>query len=144
VKDADAIWDRVALCIQRSAKEVLGISRGGRGRIRGAWWWNDEVKEKIKEKQNAYAAISNSTSEEERGVWEAKYKAAKQLPKKAITIVKNNSYERLYQRLENKEGEKDVLARVREKRTRGLGNVRCIKGEDGQVLGEETKIRERW
>jgi len=60
--------------------------------------------------------------------------------------VKNNAYERLYQKLETKEGEKDAfkLARAREKKTRDLGNVRCIKGEDGKVLVEETKIRERW
>jgi len=36
-----------------------------------------EVKEKIKDKQNAYAGLSNSTSEKEREVREAKYKIAK-------------------------------------------------------------------
>jgi len=52
----------------------------------------------------------------------------------------------LYQKLETKEGVKDVfkLSRAREKKPRDLGNVRCIKGEDGKVLVEETKIRERW
>jgi len=55
-------------------------------------------------------------------------------------------YERLYQRRETKEGEKDVfnLARAKERKTRDLGWVRCIKGEDGRVLVEETEIRERW
>jgi len=42
----------MAECIQRSAKEVLGISRGSEGRIKGVWWWNEGVKEKVKEKQN--------------------------------------------------------------------------------------------
>jgi len=48
--------------------------------------------------------------------------------------------------LETKEGEKDIfkLARVREKKTRNLGSVRCVKSEDGNVLTEYTKIRERW
>ena len=36
------------------------------------------------------------------------------------------------------------LARAREKRTRDLGCVRCIKGEDGKVLVEEVEIRDRW
>ena len=73
------------------------------------------------------------------------YKAAKNVAKKAITIAKNNAYEMLYQKLETKEGEKDAfkLARAREKKTMALGNIRCIKGEDGKILVEETKIRER-
>jgi len=66
--------------------------------------------------------------------------------RKAISIAKSKAYERLYQKLETKEGEKDVfkLARARANKTRDLGTVRCIKGEDGQVLMEETKIKERW
>jgi len=45
-----------------------------------------------------------------------------------------------------KEGEKDVfkLARAREKKSRDLGCVRCIKGGDARVLVEETEIRQRW
>jgi len=35
------------------------------------------------------------------------------------------------------------LARARERKTRDLGCVRCIKGEDGRVLMEETEIRKR-
>ena len=65
---------------------------------------------------------------------------------KAFTIAKKKAYERLYQKLETHIGEKDVfrLAMVWEKKTRDLGNVRCIKGENGHVLAVETKIRERW
>jgi len=36
------------------------------------------------------------------------------------------------------------LARARENKIRDLGNVRCIKGEDGKVSVKATKIRERW
>ena len=35
------------------------------------------------------------------------------------------------------------LARARERSATDLGNVRCIKDEDGKVLVEETKIKER-
>ena len=73
-----------------------------------------------------------------------KYKDAKKLTKKVVTLAKNNAFERLQHKLENKEGENDIfmLARARKKRTRDLGNVRSIKGNDGKVLVEETKIRE--
>jgi len=71
------MWDGIAQCIRRSAKEILGVSRGGGGRNNEAWRWNEEVREKIKEKQKAYAALSSCTSEEEKGVREATYKVVK-------------------------------------------------------------------
>jgi len=146
VEDADAMWEGMTKCIRRSAQEVLGISRLGGGRKSGAWWWDNEVKERVKEKQNAYAALSNNTSEEDKEVREATYKVAKRLAKKAVTLAKNKAYERLYQKLETREGGNDVfkLARAREKKTRNLGNIRCIKGEDDRVLVHESKIRGRW
>jgi len=103
------------------------------------------VREKVKEKQNAYAALSSCTLEEEKGMREATYKTTKKLEKKAVAIAMNNAYERLYQKLETKAREKDVfkLARAREKKIRDLGCVRCIKREDDKVLVEETEIRER-
>jgi len=60
-------------------------------------------------------------------------------------VAKNNAYERLYQRLNSKEGENEVfkLARVRERRTRDLSSVRCIKDENGKVLVEDNKVQER-
>jgi len=104
------------------------------------------VREKVKEKQKAYAALSSCTLEEEKGVREAMYKDAKKVAKKVVAMAKNKTYERLYQKLETKEGEKDVfkLARARERKSRDLECVRCIKGEDGRVLVEETEIRKRW
>jgi len=68
------------------------------------------------------------------------YKDAKKLATRAVIATKNNAYERLHQKLETKEGEKDVfkLARAKEKKSRDLGCVRCIKGEDGKVLVKET------
>jgi len=62
------MWETMADYIRRSAKEVLGFSRGGGGRINGAWQWNEEVKERVKEKQDAYGTLIRSSSVEEREV----------------------------------------------------------------------------
>jgi len=50
----------MADCIRKSAKEILGTSRRGGNKIKGVWWWNEEVKEKVKEKKEAYADFMNS------------------------------------------------------------------------------------
>ena len=66
--------------IRRSAKEVLGISRGGGGRITGAWLQNEEMKEKVKEKQDAYATLIDSRADREKNI--IKYKDAKKTDSK--------------------------------------------------------------
>lgn len=47
--------------------------------------------------------------------------------------------------METKEWQKDVFksARTRDKRTRDLGNIRCIKGDDSKVSVEDARIREK-
>jgi len=40
----------MADCIRRSAREVLGVGREGSRKMKGAWWWSEEVKGKVKEK----------------------------------------------------------------------------------------------
>ena len=61
-------------------------------------------------------------------------------------VAKNNAYDKLYERLDSQEGEKEVfkLARAWQRRTRDLSSVQCIKDEAGKVLIEDNKIRERW
>ena len=103
--------------------------------MKGAWWWNEKVKEKVKKKKEAYAAFTNSGTDEEKEISRARYKATKKVAKKAIVVAKSMAYDRLYQKLETKEGEKEVfkLERAKERRTRDLGFVKCIKDENGRV-----------
>ena len=122
------MWEAVADYIRRSAKETLGLPRGGGTRMEGAWWWNEEIKEKVKAKKEAYAEFMSSNSEEEREQKEIGYKVAKKEARKAVAIAKSQAFDRLYHRLGTKEGEKEVLklARARERKTRDLGVVRSV------------------
>ena len=85
--------------------------------MKGAWWWNEEVKEKVREKKEAHADFMNNGAVGERVVSRARYEATK----KAVAVAKSMDYDRLYHRLETKEREKDVfkLAR-REKEEQGI------------------------
>jgi len=44
------IWEEITDCIRRSAREVIGVSKEGSRRMKGAWWWSDKVKGKVKAK----------------------------------------------------------------------------------------------
>jgi len=88
----------------------------------------------------------SSRADGERDVSRARYKVVKKAAKKTIAVAKSLAYDRLYRRLGTKEGEKDVfkLARARERRTRDLDVMRCIKDENGKELFEGAEIKERW
>ena len=56
------------------------------------------------------------------------------------------AFDEMYKRLDTKEGELDIykLARAREKKTRDLNQVRCIKDKDRKVLATEKAVKDRW
>jgi len=65
----------------------------------------------------AYTAFVNSETDEEKEISRGKYKAAKKIVKKAVAVAKSRAYDKLYRKLETKEGEKKKvfkLAMVRE------------------------------
>lgn len=66
------VWS-MAACIQSSAEEILRVVRLGSRKIKGVWWWNDEVKGKVKEKQEAYRALMDSVFAEAKEANRAKY-----------------------------------------------------------------------
>ena len=114
--------------------------------MKGAWWWNKEVKEKVNEQKEAYTAFINSAMIEEKEIGRVRYKAAKKVAKKAVAVTKSMTFDRSYHRLETKEGEREVfkLVRARKRKPRDLGVVRCIKDENGKVLSEDVEIKEKW
>ena len=44
-------WDKTAEMLRKTAQIVLGVTFGKRKGDRDTWWWNEEVKENIKEKK---------------------------------------------------------------------------------------------
>ena len=62
------MWEAMADCIRRSAKKVLCTSRRGGNKIKRAWWWNEEVKEKVREKKEAYADFMDSGADGEKEI----------------------------------------------------------------------------
>ena len=55
-------------------------------------------------------------------------------------------YKKVYEKLDTKKVEKDIyrIARIRERKTRDLCTVRCVKDEDHRVLVQDKEIKERW
>ena len=100
----------------------LEVTREGSTRIKGAWWWSEEIKGKVEAKQEQFKALMESRTEEVEAR-KVQYRIAKKEAKIAVAEAKNNAYETLYKRLSAKGGENEVfkLARARERRTRAIG-----------------------
>ena len=124
------------------ASEEFGVSRGRRSEDKDTWWWNDDVQKALKKKKDCFRRLYLDRSADNI----EKYKMAKKAAKRAVGEARGRAYEDLYQRLGTKEGERDIykMAKIRERKTRDIGQVKCIKDGAGQLLVKDEEIKHRW
>ena len=72
------------------------------------------------------------------------YKKAKKASKRAVAIAKGKKYDRVYEKLGTREGEKDIykIAKPRAQTQRDVGDVRCVRDENGEVLVRHNEIHD--
>ncbi|XP_039841081.1 uncharacterized protein LOC120700963 [Panicum virgatum] len=119
--DANYMWKKMATCIRKVASEVFGMTRGGGCKTKDMWWWNEDVQRAIKENKECYKCLFLDRSADNI----EKYKVAQKIAKRAMSEAKGRAYEDMYQRLNTKEGEKDIyrMARVHERKTRDFSQL---------------------
>ena len=141
-EDANKTWEKMAANIRKVAAEVFGVTRGSRREPKDTWWWNDDVQAAIKEKKECYKRLHQDRSDENI----QKYKTARGKAKKAVSEARGQAYAGLYQKLNTKEGEKDVykIAKLRERKTRDFTEIRCIKDDNDRLLVKDDEIKHRW
>jgi hypothetical protein len=124
------------------ASEEFGVTKGGKREAKETWWWNKKVQKAIKEKKEWFRRmhLNRSADNVER------YKVAKKTAKRAVSEARGRMYDGLCQRLSTKEGEKDIyrMAKSRERKTRDIIQVKCIKDETERLLTKDEDIKNRW
>jgi hypothetical protein len=140
--NVDDMWLKMAICVRKVASEVFGVSRGGKQEVKETWWWNDEVQRAIKEKKECFKRIhldKSATNIEE-------YRLAKRSAKRAVSVAKGQAFDDIYQRLGMKEGEKDIyrIARTRERKTRDINQIKCIKDGTDRLPVKDEEIKNIW
>ena len=140
--DTNIMWRKMATCIRKIASEEFGLSQGNRREVKDTWWWNEDVQKAIKEKKDCYKRLHHDKCAENI----EKYRIAKKSAKRAVSRARGQAYDDLYQRLDTKQGEKDIyrMAKIRERKTRDVNQVKCIKDEANQLLVKNEEIKNRW
>ena len=144
VLDGKRNWQDVADGLRKAARDKLGVSSGKvntRGN-RETWWWNQEVQEAVKSKKEAKKLWDANRDEASKEV----YKEAKKRAKQEVAKAKKAAFEDMYQRLETKDGANELfrIAKQRDRESQDVQHVRVIKNENGEVLMEEEKVKQRW
>ena len=101
-----------------NSKHIIGIGEEVFGKTSGkdppqdkeTWWWNNEVREKVKEKKEAKKTYDRMGNEEK----ERAYREANKEAKRAVAQAKARAREDMYDKLETREGEKTIFALARE------------------------------
>jgi hypothetical protein len=75
-----------------------------------------------------------------------RYKMVKKTAKQPVSEARSRMYDGLYQRLGTKEGDKDIyrMAKKRERKTRDIIQVKCIKDETERLLTKDEDIKNWW
>ena len=122
-------WQRVAEMIRSIARIELGETSGkvSTADRREAWWWNQEVQEKLKDKRNAKKVWDTFRDDASKLVYETARKQAK----REVAKARIKAYEELYKKLETKEGENELLkiAKQRNRQSKNVPQVRAIKSK---------------
>jgi hypothetical protein len=75
-----------------------------------------------------------------------RYKVAKKTAKRVVSEERGQMYDGLYQRLGTKEWEKNIyrMVKSRERKTRDIIQVKCIKDATERFLSKDEDIKNRW
>jgi hypothetical protein len=103
-RDTNIMWRKMATCIRKIASEEFGLSQGNIREVKDTWWWNEDVQKAIKEKKDCYKHLHHDKCADNI----EKYKIAKKSAKRAVSRARGQAYDDLYQRLDTKQGEKDI------------------------------------
>ncbi|GFS10824.1 endonuclease-reverse transcriptase HmRTE-e01 [Elysia marginata] len=135
-------WIDLKGVLLSTAEEVCGTSKGGKKIDKETCWWSEEVQTSIKKKKEAFKNRQREGTDQLKEVHKEKKKEAK----RAVAKAKEEGYKEWYENLDTREGEKTIyrIAKQRAEAKRDIKEIKVIKDQQGEVLTDGEKIKERW
>ena len=141
VVGADVEWMVYKNSILEMAGKVCGLKKVGRKSKRSVWW-DEEMRELVKEKRRLYEVQLQTASENDR----EKYKEKKREVKRIVNEKKSAADDEWGERVTRtyKENKKMFWAEVNAERKVKEKLGMSIKDVNGNLLHEESEVKSRW
>ena len=136
---ANEKWIDLKGVLISTAEEMCGTSKGGKKINKETWWWSEEVQTSIKKKKEAFKNWQREGTDQLKEVYKEKKKEAK----RAVAKAKEEGYKEWYENLDSREGEKTIYM-IAKQRAEAKRDIKVIKDQQGEVLTDGEKIKERW
>ena len=134
-------WETFKSIVMACAARVCGYKSIGRKK-QGSAWWDEEVKELVREKRRLFELYVTDRSERSR----EEYREKKQEVKRVTRQKKNESDERDGMNLSRRfrENKKLFWSDVNRKRKQRDQMSMKVRDSDGNMINEESGVKERW
>ena len=141
VEDIESAWRIYKNTLTEAAEEVCSQKTIG-GKEKRTQWWNEEVKQKVKEKKEAWKKYLNSKSQEDLENYRNKRKIASEEVKRSKQI----QWEKFGEKLENnfQENQKLFWGAIKRSRQTNQCQNRKIINSNGEVIKDNNQILETW
>ena len=138
----DGTWEMVESVMIRAGEKSCGRTKGGRGRERESWWWNDEVESVIKEKKAAYKIWQRSLLH----IDKLRYRQINNRAKKVVAKAKESAWEAWSEDLFSAAGQNKMfkMAKQMRKDQKDVLGTNFIRSVDGDVAVDPKKVQDRW
>ncbi|KAI5703539.1 hypothetical protein M8J75_013060 [Diaphorina citri] len=140
-RDVDTIWRKIKTCIIKAATETCGkkIVKPNQKRTR---WWNDEIKESVKQKKIAWKIFKQTQTNSDR----EKYIKLRNETKLKIKDAKRETWENFGRETENnyKDNRRKFWTTLKRCRNRTSQGMRSILNNEGVLKTENEDILEEW
>ncbi|XP_076031132.1 uncharacterized protein LOC143019381 [Oratosquilla oratoria] len=140
--DVHQTWSELKTKINDIAENTLGSSQTGVTKKKLTIWWNEEVKNAVRDKNKTYRQWMKRRSEATRNIYVAARNKAEQIKRIAKQEVWIQLAEDLGNAFSNDKKFIYSLAKSYKKDTKL--NISTIKDQHGKLLTDSHKVRERW
>ena len=141
IENVEEEWDKFKSCVMTCAENTCGYKRVGRMNKRSAWW-DDEMREMVKEKRRLFEAYVISRGGREREDYRRKNHEVKRRVKEKKRMVDEKLGERLSKNFrENKKmfwKEVNSQSKVKEQMDMRIKDI------DGNMVTEKNDVKRRW